>query len=76
MLVGDGMHARIVTGSILGGYENTNITLHYGSMLRNYIHHQSTARYVLEFDNMKKFLGFIQLPNFNSALDVVTTFQT
>lgn len=60
---------------LIAGYENTDIALHYGSMLRDCIRHQSIARYVLESDNMKKFFGYIQLPNFDIASDAAATFK-
>uniref|UniRef100_A0A0C9S729 TSA: Wollemia nobilis Ref_Wollemi_Transcript_9849_1799 transcribed RNA sequence n=1 Tax=Wollemia nobilis TaxID=56998 RepID=A0A0C9S729_9CONI len=60
---------------LISGYENTDIALHYGSMLRECIRHQSIARYVLESDNMKKFFDYIQLPNFDIASDAAATFK-
>lgn len=60
---------------LIAGYDNTDIALHYGSMLRDCIRHQSIARYVLESDNMKKFFVYIQLPNFDIASDAAATFK-
>ncbi|XP_057861390.1 putative MO25-like protein At5g47540 isoform X2 [Cryptomeria japonica] len=57
------------------GYENTDIALHYGSMLRECIRHQIIARYVLESENMKRFFTYIQLPNFDIASDAAATFK-
>ncbi|GJV48387.1 putative MO25-like protein [Tanacetum coccineum] len=57
------------------GYENPDMALHYGAMLRECIRHQSVARYVLESQHMKKFFDFIQLPNFDIAADVAATFK-
>ncbi|KAH9301280.1 hypothetical protein KI387_012863 [Taxus chinensis] len=57
------------------GYENTDIALHYGSMLRECIRHQNIARYVLESENIKKFFTYIQLPNFDIASDAAATFK-
>ncbi|GJN11195.1 hypothetical protein PR202_ga29368 [Eleusine coracana subsp. coracana] len=70
--------------SIVGGikvltlfvlYENMDIALHYGAMLRECIRHQSIARYVLESEHMKKFFDYIQLPNFDIASDASATFK-
>ncbi|CAL5084971.1 unnamed protein product [Urochloa decumbens] len=57
------------------GYENMDIALHYGAMLRECIRHQSIARYVLESEHMKKFFDYIQLPNFDIASDASATFK-
>ncbi|KAK8481240.1 hypothetical protein V6N11_068405 [Hibiscus sabdariffa] len=57
------------------GYENTDMALHYGAMLRECIRHQTVARYVLESEHMKKFFGYIQLPNFDIAADASATFK-
>ncbi|KAL6562307.1 hypothetical protein OROGR_003314 [Orobanche gracilis] len=60
---------------ISGGYENTELALHYGAMLRECIRHQSVAKYVLESEHMKKFFDYIQLPNFDIASDAAATFK-
>nr|XP_016506019.1 PREDICTED: putative MO25-like protein At5g47540 [Nicotiana tabacum] len=57
------------------GYENTDMALHYGAMLRECIRHQSVAKYVLESQHMKKFFNYIQLPNFDIAADAAATFK-
>uniref|UniRef100_A0A0D9X0W2 MO25-like protein n=2 Tax=Leersia perrieri TaxID=77586 RepID=A0A0D9X0W2_9ORYZ len=61
--------------TLISGYENMDIALHYGSMLRECIRHQSIARYVLESEHMKKFFHYIQLPNFDIASDASATFK-
>ncbi|XP_058070727.1 putative MO25-like protein At5g47540 [Magnolia sinica] len=60
---------------LVSGYENMDMALHYGSMLRECIRHQSIARYVLESEHMKKFFDYIQLPNFDIASDASATFK-
>ncbi|KAI4296009.1 hypothetical protein L6164_035999 [Bauhinia variegata] len=60
---------------LIAGYENTDMALHYGAMLRECIRHQIVARYVLESPQMKKFFDFIQLPNFDIAADAAATFK-
>jgi len=57
------------------GYQTPEMALHYGTMLRECIRHQSIARYVLESEHMKKFFGYIQLPNFDIAADAAATFK-
>ncbi|GMP75744.1 hypothetical protein CsSME_00032723 [Camellia sinensis var. sinensis] len=61
---------------LVSGYENTDMALHYGAMLRECIRHQSVARYVLESEHMKKFFDYIQLPNFDIAADAAATFKS
>ncbi|MCL7049993.1 hypothetical protein MKW94_003442 [Papaver nudicaule] len=60
---------------LITGYENMDLALHYGAMLRECIRHQIIARYVLESEHMKKFFGYIQLPNFDIASDASATFK-
>nr|KJB69181.1 hypothetical protein B456_011G009300 [Gossypium raimondii] len=60
---------------LVAGYENTDMALHYGAMLRECIRHQTVARYVLESQHMKKFFDYIQLPNFDIAADAAATFK-
>eukprot|EP00249_Psilotum_nudum_P016491 c25850_g3_i1 orf=277-1311(+) len=61
--------------SLVSGYENTDIALHYGTMLRECIRHQSIARYVLESANLRKFFDYMELPNFEIASDAEVTFK-
>ncbi|XP_071705686.1 putative MO25-like protein At5g47540 [Rutidosis leptorrhynchoides] len=60
---------------LVSGYEDTDMALHYGAMLRECIRHQSVARYVLESEHTKKFFDFIQLPNFDISADAAATFK-
>ncbi|KAH6795881.1 Mo25 family protein [Perilla frutescens var. hirtella] len=60
---------------LIAGYENNDLALHYGAMLRECIRHQSVAKYILDSDHMKKFFEFIQLPNFDIASDAAATFK-
>lgn len=60
---------------LIAGYENTDMALHYGAMLRECIRHQIVASYVLQSPNMKKFFDYIQLPNFDIAADAAATFK-
>ncbi|CAK9209634.1 unnamed protein product [Sphagnum troendelagicum] len=60
---------------LVAGYENLEMALHYGTMLRECIRHQSIARYVLESDNLPKFFRYIELPNFEVAADAAATFK-
>ncbi|KAL2318403.1 hypothetical protein Fmac_032279 [Flemingia macrophylla] len=60
---------------LISGYDNTDMALHYGAMLRECIRHQIVAKYVLDSPHMKKFFDYIQLPNFDIAADAAATFK-
>ncbi|XP_057954675.1 putative MO25-like protein At5g47540 isoform X2 [Malania oleifera] len=57
------------------GYEDSDIALSYGAILRECIRHQSIARYILESDHMKKFFDYTQIPNFEIASDAAASFK-
>ncbi|EFJ36360.1 hypothetical protein SELMODRAFT_78585 [Selaginella moellendorffii] len=57
------------------GYENADLALHYGTMFRECIRHQSMARYVLESSHFKKFFEYIELANFAVASDAAASFK-
>ncbi|PIA30669.1 hypothetical protein AQUCO_05400046v1 [Aquilegia coerulea] len=61
---------------LIRGYEDQDLALHYGSMLRACIHHhQGIARYVFESGYMVKFFDYIKLPNFDVASNAWETFM-
>ncbi|XP_020571540.1 putative MO25-like protein At5g47540 [Phalaenopsis equestris] len=60
---------------LINGYNDFDVALHYGSMLRECIRHQSIAKSVLESEHMKKFFDYLQFPNFDIASDVFATFR-
>ncbi|PKA49844.1 Putative MO25-like protein [Apostasia shenzhenica] len=60
---------------LISGYENMDIALHYGYMLRECIRHQSIARSILESENIKRFFSYLQLRNFDIASDIFATFK-
>lgn len=60
---------------LVSGYDDTDMALHYGAMLRECIRHQSVARYVLESEHIRKFFNYIQLPNFDISADAAATFK-
>lgn len=76
LIASDYLEANIdLMDVLISGYENTDMALHYGAMLRECIRHQTVARYVLESAHMKKFFDYIQLPNFDIAADAAATFK-
>ncbi|KAF0928110.1 hypothetical protein E2562_037941 [Oryza meyeriana var. granulata] len=60
---------------LMSGYDNMDIAIHYSAMLRDFIHHQVAARYVLDSEHIKKFFHYIQFPDFNIASDAFKTFK-
>ncbi|GAU14703.1 hypothetical protein TSUD_203520 [Trifolium subterraneum] len=64
-----------VMDTLISSYDNPEMALHYGTMLRECIRHQIVAKYVLESPDMKKFFDYIQLPNFDIAADAAATFK-
>ncbi|PIA52802.1 hypothetical protein AQUCO_01000576v1 [Aquilegia coerulea] len=61
---------------MIQGYEDRDLALHYGSILRACIHrHQGIARYVFESGYMVKIFDYIKLPNFDFASDAWETFM-
>ncbi|KAL9397502.1 hypothetical protein Peur_011755 [Populus x canadensis] len=60
---------------LLPGYEDGEIAITYGAILRECIRHQIVARYVLETEHLKKVLTYVQIPNFDIASDALATFK-
>ncbi|KAJ9686858.1 hypothetical protein PVL29_015629 [Vitis rotundifolia] len=64
-----------VINILIPGYEDSEIALSYGAILREYIRYQIVARYVLESAQMKKFFDYVQNPTFEIASDAAATFK-
>ncbi|XP_074364470.1 putative MO25-like protein At5g47540 [Apium graveolens] len=60
---------------LVPGYEDDEIALCYGAILRDSTRHQVVTRYVLESEHFKKFFGYVQNPNFEIASDATATFK-
>lgn len=56
-------------------YDNKEIALHCGGMLRECIKLQSLAKYILESPSFELFFKFVELPNFDVASDAFSTFK-
>ncbi|KAL2341211.1 hypothetical protein Fmac_009151 [Flemingia macrophylla] len=56
-------------------YDNKDIALSCGIMLRECIKFQSLARYILESASFVLFFKFVELPNFDVASDAFSTFK-
>lgn len=56
-------------------YDNKEIALHCGSMLRECIKFPSLAKYIIESACFELFFKFVELPNFDVASDAFSTFK-
>ncbi|KAL3502368.1 hypothetical protein ACH5RR_036817 [Cinchona calisaya] len=56
-------------------YDNKEIALHCGSMLRECIKVPSLAKYILESPSFELFFKFVELPNFDVSSDAFSTFK-
>ncbi|KAJ9562810.1 hypothetical protein OSB04_007970 [Centaurea solstitialis] len=60
---------------LISGYEDPQLALHYGRMLKECLRHQIVAAYVLEPSQLKKFFDYVQHPSFDIAADATDTFK-
>ncbi|XP_055818158.1 uncharacterized protein LOC129887192 isoform X1 [Solanum dulcamara] len=56
-------------------YDNKEIAMHCGGMLRECIKLPSLAKYILESPSFGLFFKFVELPNFDVASDAFSTFK-
>ncbi|KAF0700204.1 Aste57867_9258 [Aphanomyces stellatus] len=62
--------------ALVRGYENAEIALNCGTMLRESIRHESLARIVLNSPDLWKFFDvYVHLPNFDVGSDAFATFK-
>ncbi|CAK4712556.1 unnamed protein product [Aphanomyces euteiches] len=65
-----------IISALVRGYENSDIALNCGTMLRESIRHESLARQVLYSDDLWKFFdNYVHLPNFDVSSDAFATFK-
>jgi len=57
------------------GYENPDIAMNCGAMLRDCVRHESLAKIVITSPNVWKFFKFVELPNFDVASDAFSTIK-
>ncbi|XP_024967406.1 putative MO25-like protein At5g47540 [Cynara cardunculus var. scolymus] len=60
---------------LISGYEDPQLALHYGRMLKECLRHQIVAGYILEPSQQRKFFDYIQHPSFDIAADAADTFK-
>ena len=56
-------------------YENPEIALNCGMMLRECIRHEPLAKIVLESDEFYNFFSYVELSTFDIASDAFATFK-
>ncbi|XP_071926906.1 uncharacterized protein [Coffea arabica] len=56
-------------------YDNKEIALHCGSLLRECIKRPSLAKYILGSPSFELFFKFVELPNFDVSSDAFSTFK-
>ncbi|KAJ9700183.1 hypothetical protein PVL29_005823 [Vitis rotundifolia] len=56
-------------------YDNKEIAVNCGNMLRECIRFQTLAKYILESTSFELFFKFVELPNFDVASDAFLTFK-
>ncbi|KAI7755375.1 hypothetical protein M8C21_003679 [Ambrosia artemisiifolia] len=60
---------------LISGYEDPQLALHYGRMLKECLRHQIVASYLLEPIQLEKLFGYIQHPSFDIAADAADAFK-
>eukprot|EP00013_Stygamoeba_regulata_P029043 CAMPEP_0177655236 /NCGR_PEP_ID=MMETSP0447-20121125/14837_1 /TAXON_ID=0 /ORGANISM="Stygamoeba regulata, Strain BSH-02190019" /LENGTH=337 /DNA_ID=CAMNT_0019159097 /DNA_START=17 /DNA_END=1030 /DNA_ORIENTATION=+ len=61
--------------TLVEGYQNSDIALNCGSMLRECIRHENLAKIILYSNYFTKFFAFVELSNFDVASDAFATFK-
>ncbi|XP_010052020.2 calcium-binding protein 39 isoform X1 [Eucalyptus grandis] len=61
--------------SLVVSYDNKEIALNCGNMLRECVKFPTLAKYILESASFELFFKFVELPNFDVASDAFTTFK-
>ncbi|KAJ3138792.1 hypothetical protein HK100_012252 [Physocladia obscura] len=61
--------------TLLAGYENQEIALNCGIILRECIRHETLAKQILDSPNFWKFFTFVEFPTFDVASDAFATFK-
>ncbi|KAK9057207.1 hypothetical protein SSX86_024574 [Deinandra increscens subsp. villosa] len=60
---------------LVSGYDDPQLALHYGRMLKECLRHQIVASYLLQPSQLEKLFGYIQHPSFDIAADAADTFK-
>ncbi|KAJ3068525.1 mo25 protein [Quaeritorhiza haematococci] len=69
-----GTRGEILTTLIMG-YDNQEISLNCGMILRECVRHEALAKMILESPDFWRFFGFVELSTFDVASDAFATFK-
>ncbi len=61
--------------TLVKGYENPDVALICGQLLRQCIEHESLAKILLHSSLFNNFFGYVELGGFDVASDAFTTFK-
>ena len=61
--------------TLVSGYENPDIALHCGMILRECIRHEALAKLLLYSESFWKFFEYVELSNFDISSDAFATFK-
>lgn len=61
--------------TLVKSYENPEIALNCGTMLRECTRHESLTKLIIHSPNIWKFFKYVEMPNFDVASDAFSTFK-
>ena len=68
-------HYRKLYACVCASYENTDVALTCGMMLRECFRHEELAKLVLMSESFYKFFDYVELSTFDIASDAFSTFK-
>ena len=60
---------------LISGYENQDVALNCGMILRESVRHEILAKIILDSDSFWDFFGYVELSTFDVASDAFATFK-
>lgn len=69
------MHDLTICDVCCTSYENAEVALNCGMMLRECFRHEELAKLVLMSDSFYKFFDYVELSTFDIASDAFSTFK-
>jgi len=64
-----------ILNTLFLGYENPDVALHSGGMLRQCIQHEALAKLLLYSPNFNRIFSYVEYPNFDVASDAFSTLK-
>jgi len=68
-------HSEYLLELLMNGYENSEIALQYGAILRECIKHEQIAKLLLYSQHFYRFFTFVEVANFDVASDAFLSFK-